>query len=139
MGLRLRTEKKTVWLKINSALEVEQVEKDYSLKDGEAKFHLAILDPKEASSIMDKGVKSVWEKGQRFEKLDMYKIKALRISKCFLNWEGIVDENDSPIPFSEDNKESLFRFNPHVVNALLEKLQEYEEDHKVEAEAIEKN
>lgn len=57
------------------------------------------------------------------EKMREIEIKVF-VETCVITWEGILDENGQPIPFSQDNAIKLFTGLPD----LFDKLKEYAED-----------
>ncbi len=100
----------------------------FDLDDG-ARICLRLCNEKDMAAIRAKTVKEDAEyiNGQRYQTIDRNNDLAEEMTwdKSIIAWEGIIDENDEPVPCTKDNKILLMRGSltfPVVVTALLDNL-----------------
>lgn len=139
MALKFNTEKNIVWVVINEDLDVNEVSDSYLPKDGEAVFEVNIIDPKEGLKMIDDATKVVWERGQRFEKVDFYKLGVNRCKRMFNSWRGVLDGNGDAMPCDDMFKEKFYRFNRQYYEAISNYIDELSEGKKRIKEDSEKN
>ena len=90
-------------------------------------------------------VKSEWFTLQKGVKIEIrpFAFSAVKISDfdgimleqfmfSVLDWKGIVDENDEPLPCNDENKKFMFDYVPEVRDFVSEKIREQVE--KINAE-----
>lgn len=139
MGLKFNTENNVIWLKINDDLDVDQVDEKYNPVEGEAVFQINMIDPKTGIKLIEDATKAVWDKGQRFEKTDFYKLQIKKICKMIIGWKGVLDPSGSPIECTDQWKETVFRYNRAFFDAINDKVDEIAKIKSKDKEEEEKN
>ena len=107
--------------------------------DEVAKFWGHPLTPKETTYFLNHCIDKEWEKNQRFESVNLYKYKMDKIDRVIDEWEGIGDENGTPLECTRENKEIIYLFNPDVIDEALEKFDKLSKTENTEQEYLEKN
>jgi len=139
MALKFNTEKSIIWLKINEELDVDQVDESFNPSEGEAVFQICIIDPKTGLKLIDDSTSQVWQRNQRFEKIDFYKLQVKKLCKMIIGWKGVLGPDGKPIECNDTWKETLFRYNRAFFDAIVNKVDEIEGIKAKEKEEEEKN
>jgi hypothetical protein len=98
-----------------------------------------MIDPKTGLKLIDDATSSKWERNQRFEKIDFYKLQVKKLAKMIIGWKGVLDPDGKPIECNDTWKETLFRYNRAYFDAIVNKVDEIEGIKTKEKEAEEKN
>lgn len=106
--MKLRTARMEDWITVSSG-------------GGEARFLVRPLTPKESAEILEKATAKRWERGQRFEEINWYKYKVLKIDSVIVNWEGLEDESGKPIPCDKKTKEVVYLHNSALIDEVLDR------------------
>jgi hypothetical protein len=109
--MKLRTKRSNEWI---------EIEKDGCI----AKFLVSVMTPKESLGQLASFTKYSWEKNQRVEKIEYYKLRMDTINKTILDWEGIENEDGDELECNEKNKEIIYLYNAPLIEEVLEKTQE---------------
>lgn len=131
MALVLKTNRKPHWIKILESRDKPEGKKNPVL----ASFKVIPLQPNEVREIFKKCETVKWEVppsvGKReFEPRkevtvdDPFEFVIMKAKKTIIGWEGILTEDKNgdkiEIPYSEEMVETLYGFNPDVINYVLE-------------------
>lgn len=105
--MRLRTEKTSFWVPITiggAACEVE----------------LNPLSSRDLRELIQKHSKTRFSRGQKIEETDEAALRQERFDQMVLDWEGITDLNDEPLPCTAETKRQIAEFNHDFVLAVFE-------------------
>jgi len=101
----------------------------FDLPDGSGTITLRALSFEDAARIRKATVKTKaeYKNGGRFEfeEADDEKAAELTWDACIVDWTGITDANDEPVPCTPEMKKRLMRGSPEfarMVSGMLEKL-----------------
>jgi len=97
------------------------------------------INPKQMSKLLEKATDVIWEKGQRFSDLNLYRYKISKISIGIKGWEDVLDDDGNPIPFTPENLEIVYLNNPDIIDEVLEKLDNISKMKQIEEENELKN
>jgi len=113
--MRLKTKSEDIWIAVEG-----------DAADEVANFLVNPLTPKETSEFLEKSTKKEWDKGQRFQDVDLYQYKLLKIKRVIKGWDNTVtDEEDIPIPFNAKSLENVYLLNPELIDKVLAKAEEF--------------
>ena len=106
--MKLRTKKTVQWI--------------IFLRDGlETKFNVSPMTESENADLLKACRKWIWEKNQRIEDTPDYQsFKAQKIKKTILGWEGVENEDGTPLECTDENKMAVYKGDPEVINWVLE-------------------
>jgi hypothetical protein len=135
--MKFRTKKIGYWLDRFGKV-VEDYEFDERTKE-EPLFYVEPMTPKERIRNIEKCEYKEWDRGQRFEKTDFYKVKLHRIFKTITDWNDQVENEDGPMECNQHNKELLYAHETAVIDAVLEGADRLAEGIAADAEEQEKN
>ena len=106
----------------------------------EATFVINPLTPKESASLLEAATVREWERNQRFEQVDFYLFKIMKIDKVIKSWgDDIEDEEGNPLLCTRENKELVYAYNPELIDRIMEKADSISRKAIEEKEVIEKN
>lgn len=105
--MRLRTEKRSFWVKIEIGGAVCDLE-------------VSPLSSKEVREMVQKHTKSRFNRGQKGDETDELALRLERFDKTVLNWEGIFDVENRPLECNGENKRKIAEFNHDFVLAVFE-------------------
>lgn len=86
-----------------------------------ANFIVLPLDPKDSQALLTASTDVSWERGQRFESVDWYRYKILKINKVIKGWSGIEDEAGNPLPCDDHHRELLYLNNTSIIDEVIDK------------------
>jgi len=124
--MKLRTRKTEIWI-----TEVTD--------EGEARFLVAPMTPKENFELLEKCKTKEWDRNQRFTDTDFYKFKISKINQTIKDWEGVEDEVGRPLECSRFNKELVYQYNTTLIDRVLDKADKLGEEEEAGQEEEAKN
>jgi hypothetical protein len=116
------------------ALKIRTQNTPFTISVRDAVFEVLPLSVNEKNKIFRKHTK--WNRTQRSEELNAPAASCEIFVNTVVNWKGIIDEKDKPVPCNQETKYNFFQYNLAVANEVLEKA---EEDSAALAEETEKN
>ena len=112
-------------------------------EDKEARICLRIASAKDLEEIRKATVKrrKEYRRGQRFEyeEIDEDRQSALTWQTCILDWEGLYDHENNPIPCTDENKVLLMQHSPVFSKWVVECLELLNDDNIERQKSAEKN
>lgn len=112
-------------------------------QDDEARICLRVASALDLEEIRKKTVKKrvEYKRGQRFEvdHIDEELQTELTWKLCIIDWEGLYDYEDKPIPCTDENKVLLIRNSPQFSKWVVDCLDLLNEDNVQQSESAEKN
>jgi len=112
-------------------------------QDDEARICLRVASALDLEKIRKQTVKKrvEYKRGQRFEvdHVDEELQTELTWKLCIIDWEGLYDHEDNPIPCTDENKVLLIRNSPQFSKWVVDCLDLLNEDNVERSESAEKN
>jgi len=125
--MKLRTKKLEKWISV----------KDQN--DNEAEFLISPMTPKETTSLLKKFTKKEVKQGQVMDDIDFYGFKIARLDAVLKDWKNIENEDGSPMVCSRITKETVYNYNPEIIDEVLKQADEIGESLELVRTDEEKN
>jgi len=91
-----------------------------------ATFTISYLTPKNRQDLVKQATVPSWDRNQRFEEVDFYLFKILKIDKAIIGWgDEICDEEGNKLPCTKENKEIVYAYNTELIDKVLEEVDQY--------------
>ena len=108
--------------------------------EGKITFICSIVDPKTFNKIILDNEVTEWDapKGQkrkeRFKDHDFYGVTIDKIDIMIVDWRGVLDEKNNPVPCTREMKEILFNTYPDIIQEVMDEVDAISEHRKKEDE-----
>ncbi|OGG93590.1 MAG: hypothetical protein A2527_11830 [Candidatus Lambdaproteobacteria bacterium RIFOXYD2_FULL_50_16] len=107
--MKLRTEKTSFWI-------------DIEIGGATCRLEVSPLSSGEIRKIIKTHSKQKFLRGQATEETDELEVRLERFDKTVLNWEGITDLEDKPLPCNGETKRAIAEYNHDFVLQIFEKV-----------------
>jgi len=135
MGLKLKTNRKEIWIKRCKDKNSPESKKnpvvaEYKVFPATPSEVHEMFRNSEEESFYSMPTESKMKKKETVRELKVNSVKFTieRAKKCIRGWKGLTAENDEgvevDIEYSEDMVETLYELNPEEINWVLEKIDE---------------
>ena len=112
-------------------------------EDEEARVCLRVASGEDMNQIVKETTtkRFEWRRGtrQEIEDVDEDKRSDLTWQACIVDWEGLYDNEDNPIPCTDENKIKLMLGSPPFSRWIVECLDKLTDNHQQTQESAEKN
>jgi len=132
--MKLRTKPIEKWVFFDDNFQIVEDERDASCA-----FLISPLTPKIQSGLVLAATEHEWDKNQRFDHVDFYKMRMDKIDKAVIDWKGVENEDGTSMIVSRKNKELLHAYNSALFDKLLDYINKMEEKQQALEAGNEKN
>lgn len=88
-------------------------------------FEVSPLSTRAKDKLFRDHTKTKWERGQRFENLQGQAASCELFVATVKNWgPDVVDEDDNPIPCTQETRRNFYQRNITLANEIIEKAEE---------------